>query len=191
MRIKNQSGEPYREVGAPEAPAGDLMGSAWYVVHTRSRHEAKVELALQQKGLEIFLPRLTVASRRRDRRLLLKVPLFPGYLFVHTALAPPTFQEIIRLSGVVRLLGINGRPQPVAAEKVASIQTIVAGDRPYYPWPLLQRGMQVRICEGPLTGAVGLILKRRDRKRRLVVAVDLFQRSVAVELEEEAVEPWS
>jgi hypothetical protein len=38
---------------------------------------------------------------------------------------------------------------------------------------------------------VGIILQQRDRKRRLVVAVELFQRSVAVELEEEAVEPWS
>ena len=56
---------------------------------------------------------------------------------------------------------------------------------------MLQRGMQVRISEGPLTGTVGIILRRRGRKRRLVVAVELFQRSLAVELEEEAVEPWS
>ena len=189
--MENLAHEQYREVGPPAAPAFDVQEPAWYVIHTRSRHEVKVELALQQKGLEIFLPRLIVASRRRDRRLLLKVPLFPGYLFVHSRLTSPTFHEIIRLSGVVRLLGVNGRPKPVPAEKVESIKAIVAVDRPYYAWPMLQRGMQVRISEGPLTGVVGIILSRRDRKRRLVVAVDLFQRSVAVELEEEAVEPWS
>jgi transcriptional antiterminator NusG len=188
---ENPGHDQDQEMGPPEAPAWEVQEPAWYVIHTRSRHEAKVELALQQKGLEIFLPRMIVASRSRDRRLLLKVPLFPGYLFVHTRLTSPTFHEIISLSGVVRLLGVKGRPHQVAAEKVESIQAIVSSDRAYYPWRMLQRGMQVRISEGPLTGTVGIILQRRDRKRRLVVAVELFQRSVAVELEEEAVEPWS
>ncbi len=180
-----------QEMGTPAAAGWEIQEPAWYVIHTRSRHEAKVELALQQKGLEVFLPRMVVASRRRDRRLLLQVPLFPGYLFVHTWPTSPTFHEIIRLRGVVRLLGVKGRPQPVAVERVESLKAIVASDRPYYPWRMLQRGMQVRISEGPLTGTVGIILRLRDRKRRLVVGVELFQRSVAVELEEEGVEPWS
>jgi hypothetical protein len=38
---------------------------------------------------------------------------------------------------------------------------------------------------------VGVIVRTLDKKRRLVVAVELFQRSVAVELEEEVVEPWN
>jgi transcriptional antiterminator NusG len=138
-----------QEMGPPAAPTFEVQEAAWYVIHTRSRHESKVELALQQKGLEIFLPRMIVASRRRDRRLLLKVPLFPGYLFVHTWLTSPNFHEIIRLDGVVRLLGVKGRPHPVAAEKVESIKAIVAGERPYSPWRMLQRGMRVRISEGP------------------------------------------
>ena len=164
---------------------------AWYVIHTRSRHEVKVESALQQKGLEIFLPRITISSRRQDRRLQLKVPLFPGYLFVHTDLEPSNYHKIIELRGVVRLLGINGHPSPIFPPKVESIKAIVQSDRPYYPWAYLGQGRQVRIMEGPLAGTVGLILGRREKKRRLVVAVELFQRSVAVELEDEAVDPWS
>lgn len=49
----------------------------------------------------------------------------------------------------------------------------------------------MRTLEGPLAGVIGIILKRREKKRRLVVAVELFQRSVAVELEDEAVAPYS
>ena len=45
--------------------------------------------------------------------------------------------------------------------------------------------------EGPLAGTIGIILRRREKRQRLVVAVELFQRSVAVELEDEAVEPSS
>ena len=45
--------------------------------------------------------------------------------------------------------------------------------------------------EGPLAGTIGIILRRQEKRRHLVVAVELFQRSVAVELEDEAVEPYS
>ena len=166
-------------------------GPPWYVIHARSRHEAKVELALRQKGLEIFLPRVVVRSRRQDRKLLLEVPLFPGYLFIHTALEPEAYYEIIKLKSVVRILGGKAGPRPVPSETVDSIKAIAASAKPFYPWPYLKCGMKVCITEGPLAGTVGVLLKRRDKKRRLVVAVEMFQRSVAVELEDEAIEPWS
>ena len=166
--------------------------AAWYVIHARHQHEAKVELALQRQGLEVFLPRITVRSRRQDRKLLLEVPLFPGYLFVQGALDDQTYYEIIKQKSVVRLLGgKSGFPTPVPAEVVTSINTIVENHRPYYPWPYLERGKKVCIMEGPLAGTVGVIVRTLDKKRRLVVAVELFQRSVAVELEEEVVEPWN
>lgn len=165
---------------------------AWYVIHARHQHEAKVELALQRKGMEVFLPRITVRSRRRDRKLLLQVPLFPGYLFVHGALNDQRYYEIIKQKSVVRLLGgKSGLPTPVPAGVVASINAIVESRQPYYPWPYLLPGKQVRIMDGPLAGTVGVIVKTADKKRCLVVAVELFQRSVAVKLAEEAVEPWS
>jgi transcription antitermination factor NusG len=183
-------------LASPEEISQDLASwspaePAWYVIHTRSRHEAKVEERLRQLGLEIFLPRVTALSRHRDRRVYLQVPLFSGYLFIHSDLAPPVYQEIIKLPGVVRILGVRGRHQPVPRETVASLRVMVSSDRPYYPWPYLERGRRVRIMEGPLIGTEGIILERRAKKRRLVVAVELFQRAVAVELEDEAVEPWT
>jgi transcriptional antiterminator NusG len=167
---------------------GDRL--SWYVVHTSSRHEAKVESALLRKNFETFLPRISVPSRRRDRKLVHNVPLFPGYLFVHTELDIRTYYQIVTVKSVVRLLGHNGKAVPVPQEKIDSIKTIVTSDHIYYPWRYLENGRQVRMVEGPLAGTIGVILNRREKKRRLVVAVELFQRSVAVELNDEAVEPW-
>jgi transcription antitermination factor NusG len=178
-----QEGYLQNRVAPPEAP--------WYVIHTRSRHEAKVESALQQRGLEIFLPRVVIRSRRRDRKLLLEMPLFPGYLFVHTTLEHLTLYDIIKLKSVVRLLGGTTGPSPLSSETVDSIKTIINSDRPYYPGPYLKQGMKVRIVDGPLAGTVGIIQERRQKNRRLVVVVELFRRAVTVELEDEALDPWS
>jgi transcriptional antiterminator NusG len=178
--------------GEGSKEAGSLSSyPSWYAIYAQSRHEAKVETALQQKGLEVFLPRVAIPSQRRDRKLRLKLPLFPGYLFVHTSLDASNYREILKAPGVVRLLGFKGSPTPVPEETIHSIKTIVDSDQPFYPWPYLQTGTLVRVLEGPLTETIGVILGRKDKKRRLIVSVELFQRSVAVELDSEAVERWS
>lgn len=166
-------------------------GLAWYVVHTHSRHEAKVQSGLEARGLEVFLPRVTVRSRRRDRFQLVEVPLFSGYLFVCSDLSPWAYDGIIRHHGVVRILGSNGRCTPVAAETVASIQSIMESGRIFDPWPRLVPGRPVRVVAGPLYGAVGTIWRCKPGKRRLVVGVELLGRSIAVDLEEEWVQPLS
>ena len=67
----------------------DPLIRAWYVLHTRSRFESVVNEALMKKTKEVFLPKILVRSTRRDRKAMIRVPLFPGYLFVKTDLEPP------------------------------------------------------------------------------------------------------
>ncbi len=160
----------------------------WHVIHTCSRHEARVEEHLQSKGLEVFLPRFTTVSFWRDRKKLLNVPLFPGYLFVCDALEVPIYHEIIKLRGVVRILGNSAGFQAVPRETIESIKLAVASERPYYPYRSLLKGKRVRVVEGPLAGVVGIIVERKDHKRKVVIEVELFSRALAVELEDEEVE---
>lgn len=177
--------------GLPSAADLHFDHPAWYVIYTNSRHEIQVEARLKKIGLEIFLPIINVLSRRRDRKQMIDVPLFPGYLFVHTSLEEQAYCEIIRQPGVVRILGYAGRQTPVPTEVVESIQKILASSRPYDPLAHFKVGQQVRILDGPLAGTIGVLHKVRGKKRRLVVGVELFQRSVAVELDDEAVERWN
>lgn len=167
------------------------LEASWYVIQTCCRHEVRVEERLRGKGLEIFLPRHTVASRRRDRKKLLHVPLFPGYLFVHDVLETSTYHDILKLPGVVRILGNHGQLQPVSRGTIESIRLALASDRPYYPYRYLERGKRVRVMEGPLAGVIGIIREHKGEQRRVVLEVELFRRAMAVELEDEAVELWS
>lgn len=170
------------------APSEELPNVQWYVIHTCSRHEVKVEAGLIRKGLEVFLPRVTVRSRRRDRLQMLQAPLFTGYLFVHTDLNDWAHYNIIRNQGVVRILGVKGQYTPVPEETVDSIQVLVNSGQPIFPWSKLTPGKEVRVVDGPLKGAKGVILRYKLGKSRLVVGVELLGRSVCAELAEETVE---
>jgi predicted Rossmann fold nucleotide-binding protein DprA/Smf involved in DNA uptake len=52
------------------------------------------------------------------------------------------------------------------------------------PHPYLKAGHRVRVRSGPLAGAQGTLVRRKD-KCRLVLSIDLIMRSVAVEVDED------
>jgi transcription antitermination factor NusG len=65
---------------------------------------------------------------------------------------------------------------------------VVASGLPVRPWPHLKPGDRVRIEDGPLRGVEGILLKEKE-SLRLVLGVELLQRSIAVELEPESIVP--
>ncbi len=161
----------------------------WYCLHTRSRHEEVVYQYLEKKGIHAFLPKLEAWSRRKDRRKKIQKALFAGYLFVNEKLNPYRRLEIIKTPGVVRILGNEEGPMPVPEIQIESIRTILNGKAVVSPFPYLKEGQRVRVVEGPLRGCEGFLLKIKEEKERLVITVDLLQRSVSVEIEGASVEP--
>lgn len=46
----------------------DTLIRAWYALHTKSRFENVVNERLMGKSIEVFLPKIQVPSKRRDRK---------------------------------------------------------------------------------------------------------------------------
>jgi len=162
----------------------------WYAVWTRSQCEPKVEQGLHRKQMEVFLPRLQVPSRRRDRRVILEQPLFPGYLFLRFVASRDAYIRAMSTDGVVRILGDGWDTlHPVPEEQVEAVRRIVAVGQGVRSMPWLRIGDRVRIVAGPLVGLEGLVQACRGARATFVVSVDLLQRSVGVEVEAAALEP--
>ena len=161
----------------------------WYCLHTRSRHEEAVYQRLTDKGFYTFLPRLQVWSKRKDRRKKIQKALFSGYLFVYEALNPYRGLEILKTPGVVKILGNAQGPLPIPEIQIESIKKILSGESAVFPFPYLKEGQLVRVVDGPLKGCEGFLLKIKEEKERLIISIDLLQRSVAVEIDGPSVEP--
>ena len=171
---------------AARAPA--LGSERWFAIRTRSQCEPKVEEGLRQKGLEVFLPRVRIPSRRRDRRLVLEQPLFPGYLFLHFAPSREAYISVATTHGVVRILGDRWDAlHPVPDEQVDAVRRIVTMGSRARPVPWIRIGDRVRIVAGPLAGLEGFVQSWQGGRLTFVVSVDLLQRSVGVEVDGGAV----
>lgn len=163
--------------------------AAWYAVYAQVRHESKVYARLAAKSFECLFPQMERWSRRRDRRKKIHVPVFPGYLFVRTPLDNYEHVKILQTPGVVSLVRNKDGPLPVPDSQINSLITLLGNATVLTSHPYLKEGMWVRIVNGPLYGCEGILIRKRDEKARLVVAIDIIQQAVSVEISEEDVEP--
>ena len=159
----------------------------WYVLHTKSRHENVVNDGLIRKSVEVYLPKITVPSKRRDRKKTIRVPLFPGYVFVKTDLHPNTHLEIVKVAGAVRFIGNKQGPLPLPEETVDSLKIMVASERNVTTGTKLKKGDRVMVIHGPLEGVIGTFV-RHGGKGRIVVNVEALGQYAGVEVSEDDIE---
>ncbi len=165
----------------------DQLEWHWYVLHTRSRFERVVHEGLAKKSHEVFLPKVRVRSRRRDRRVILDVPLFPGYVFIRSNLHPDHHLDILKTVGAVRLIGNKAVPVPVPDETIDSLKIMVSSDTRIDTGRRLRKGDRVMVVRGPFTGVVGTFAHYRGAGR-VVVHIEALGQYASVEVDEEDIE---
>jgi len=156
------------------------MSDHWYAVHTRYRSEAGVSEQLTSKGYSILYPSYKAVRRWKRRTSLVRMPLFPGYIFCKLDVQDRL--PVLITPGVVGIVGTGKTPVPVDDREIRSIETAMQADANSQPYPYLRPGRQVEIPEGPLRGLTGTIVSMKNNYR-MVVSVTLLQRSMAVEIE--------
>ena len=168
----------------------DAATASWHVLWTRSHCEELVCDQLVAKGFHPFLPTLQVWSRRRGVRHQIRVPMFPGYLFVNDGLDKRAHVEVRKARGLVGILGGSwDRPAVVPAPEVEAIRSLVDARLPALAHHYLKQGRRVRIVDGPLRDVEGILVQNRADRGLVVLSVELLQRSVAVEVDVAMVEP--
>ena len=166
----------------------DTLARKWYALHTRSRSENIVFENLCKKKLETFFPKIRVRSRRKDRRMMIDVPLFPGYLFVKTDLNPYEHVEILKTFGSVRLVGGISGPVSIPENSIESLKIMIIAGTDIITGNRFKKGDPVTVVSGPFTGVVGYFERYRG-KDRVVVQIEALGQFAAVEVDLMDIEP--
>jgi transcription antitermination factor NusG len=162
--------------------------SPWFVLALKPRYEMKTAAGLARRDIQHYLPLYKSRRRWSDRFKEIEAPLFPGYLFCRFGYHQRL--EVLNLPGVISIVGYGKVPAPVPESELDAVRSVIASGRPVVPWPYLRAGQRVRIEQGPLNGLEGT-LARDAGLWRVVVSVELLQRSVAVEIDREIISPVS
>jgi len=166
-----------------EIPAFPLP---WFAVVIKPQHERAVQEGLQLKGMESFLPTYLTTRRWSDRVKRLQLPLFPGYVFCRFERSERV--PVLRTPGVRSIVSFGAEIVPVPEEEIDRIRLIVSSGAAVEPWPFLKIGQRVRVHTGALAGMEGILAEDRN-VTRVVVSMEFLQRSVAVMLNRDQIQP--
>ncbi len=125
-----------------DGPLAEVAAACpWYALYTRSHCEQLVYEQLAAKGFHLFLPKIQVWSQRAGVRHRIAVPMFPGYLFLHSLVDSAIYLEVREARGLVRILGQGwDRLAVVPEEEIHAIHAVLRSKLPVHPHPYLRGG---------------------------------------------------
>jgi transcription antitermination factor NusG len=160
----------------------------WYAVTTRSRQEKAAASMLEALGIPRFLPMTAEVHQWSDRKRVVHLPLFPGYLFVHMNASPEVMLSVRKVPAIVGFVGNHSGPLPIPDGEIDDVRTVVARGVPCSPHSFLHVGDRVRVIRGALAGIEGRFI-RNGSKGQLIISIEMIQRSLALTVFEGDVEP--
>jgi transcription antitermination factor NusG len=154
----------------------------WYAVRTRSNFEKRVSTNLVEKGIESYLPVFREIHQWKDRRKIVEVPVFPGYLFTRMDDSLPTRHAVLRTDGAVSILGQGEKIEAVPDQQIESLRLLLGSNPRCLAHPLVREGAWVRVKRGSLKNLEGLLVRVKNQTR-LVLSINLLSQSVSAEVD--------
>jgi transcriptional antiterminator RfaH len=157
----------------------------WMVVNTHRHREDFAIENLERQAFEAYCPKLRKRRSHARRIDFVLRPLFPSYLFVRGG---ERWQAIQSTLGVRTIVWAGEKPGCIDDGFIAGLKerevegAIVRPPSPY------RVGQEVRISTGPFDGTVAEIIAM-DEKDRLVVLIDMLNRSTRLTLKSDMVAP--
>lgn len=183
------------------------MAKGWYILHTYSGYEGKIERTIRtmlENGdlssdivLDIKIPVEDVVEVKDGKRRTVTKKFLPGYMMLELDLPDLDWKNacsaIRRIQGVTAFVGTssNVRPRPISNDEVISLLQ-KAGELKGEKGGRLKQsfsvGEQVKIIEGPFVSFSGSIEEVNLEKNKLRVMVGIFGRATPVEVDLNQVE---
>ena len=178
------------------------MATGWYVLHTYSGYENKIEKTIRMmtdRGeldkevvRDVKVPSEEVVEVRDGKKRTQTRKFLPGYILVEMDLPDPGWKipcsKIKKIQGVTGFVGTpaDRKPNPLTGDEARGIlqkSGEIKGERPVRARQVFVAGEQVKIVDGPFESFTGTIEEVNQEKNKLKVTVGIFGRNVPVEVD--------
>ena len=150
----------------------------WWVLRTRSRQEKALCEQLQAGGVVHYLPLAQEARYYGRRKVVAKLPVFPGYVFMRGARDQTFWAD--RTGRVAQILEVPDQKQ--FQEELSHIASTLSAGYRLRRLDRFPTGARVEVVSGPLKGMFGTV--RRDGPQdRLVLGLSVVGLASEVEID--------
>jgi len=177
----------------PEGGYDENSPKKWYIIHTYSGFENKVQESLRTRSDafgfadkigQILIPTEEVVELRNGKKVTSKRLVYPGYVLVEMEMSDALWHEIKNTPRVTGFVGGGNQPVPLSADEVNAIlyRQTSSAERPR-PKMTFEKNDSVRIVDGPFANFSGKVDEVNAERGTLRVMVTIFGRPTPVELE--------
>ncbi len=166
-------------------------GTNWYVIHTYSGYEERVQKNLEQRRnsmdaveeiLKIVIPTEDEIEVKNGQRRTVTKKILPGYVLVQMRMTDKSWSVVRNTPGVTGFVGSGGKPTPLQEEEVGKILKQMESEAPKVKVGF-RRGQSVRVSDGPFIDFVGVVDEINTEKGKVKVLLSLFGQETPVELD--------
>lgn len=163
-----------------------MLVCGWFALYTTPRHEKRVAEHLDQREIEHYLPLYHCRRKWKDgSRVTLKLPLFPGYLFVRIARSERV--RVLEVPGARSLvMGTGGNPAELPDPTIQALRSGLS-ECEVEPYSPLTVGQRARICSGAFAGFEGVVV-RQNNGCRVVLTLKEIMQSFTIDLRIDEIE---
>ena len=177
-----------------DVPESGAPKGRWYIVHTYSGFEQRVERTIremmrtgQDQGCieEVVVPteKVIELAKGGEKRTTTR-KFYPGYVMLRMVMTDHSWHLVQSIPKVTGFVGSKNRPTPMRDSEAQRILTLME-TRQEQPRPKFnfERGDEVRVVDGPFGGFNGVVEDVNYDKGKLRVSVSIFGRQTPVELD--------
>ena len=174
----------------------------WYVLRAISGKEAQVkeiiEGSMKRTDLgnyvfQVLIPTEKVMTLRNGKKVIKEKNLYSGYVFIEADLTGEVIHELTNTTNVIDFLrGREKNSKPERLREAEVMRMLGATDELADPEGNaivdFIVGESVKVTDGPFKGFPGVVEEVNNEKRKLKVAVRIFDRKTPLELDYSQVE---
>lgn len=158
----------------------------WYVVHTYSGYENKVQTSIQttiknrnleDMILEVEVPVQETVEVKNGVKKTVKKKMFPGYVLIKMIMNDDTWYVVRNTRGVTGFVGPGSKAVPLTELEMKSMGIKVGSISVDFG-----EGDTVTVIAGPWKDTVGVVQRMDTGKQTATINVDLFGRETPVEI---------
>lgn len=166
----------------------------WYVLHTYSGYEKKVEqnlasrmksMGMEENIFEVLVPEQETYEEKNGEMVSVSKKTFPGYVLIQMIMSDEAWYVVRNTPGVTGFVGSHGagsKPSPLLPEEIDGVFRSM-GVNPRKVEIQLEIGEVVEIIGGAFSGMEGVVEDFDEDKGKVTVSVEMFGRETDTELD--------
>ena len=137
----------------------------WFIAQIKSNSYNTAIQNLERQGFETFLPKMELTQRQKDKFIVKRVYVFPGYIFVCFDPSISSWSKINSTYGVSKILAFNNKPSEISSELIQELKARYQIDTITMQKENLQKGDSIKFYSGPFADLIAKVESVDEHKR--------------------------